>query len=468
MVIREPLEPARRRRPAAGRDQHQRAGPVGLRHVDALAGGHPPRENGQLGLPRIRVQELQAGQRLPPGQPRALLAGRRRDDQRRVTFGSDLNRGRHAAIRLREPPVAKCRRHLFPDVIPIAVRQRIVLQRRDLEAVARDRKVRALGGHLRRRRERRQLQIFRAAKIGDAVEREVVGIVVIVRPAQAVVVRGARHGHKIVAVELPVRVLESMLHRVGMVSHDGTHLPISQVGRADQGQRVPRGGGLAALVQVPLRDPIGQRPVVLRHGIETDREFGAAARQIDEARFRIERRRPAVVADRDDGRLAAAGRPVHAEHIDDAAFGRSHRIALEPAAEFSVQPLRVPSHAVAARPTVGLQQIGFDRGRHHERAKAQPPDQTVPPVFHRPPDAAVVDQYGLRGAVVLAVFQQQARVPILWDGPSPAAVVGAADDGVPILLAGAHQVQGVLVNEQRGPERAVDRRLACPGLPAIR
>jgi hypothetical protein len=303
-----------------------------------------------------------------------------------------------------------------------------------------------------------------SAEIVDPVEGQIVRVVEVVRVAPC----GTRNGHDVVAVEPPINVLPGVMPPIGVLQHDRMDLPPLQVGRRDQGQHVALGGGVGLLVD--------QRPITGRNGIEVDREFRPAAGKVDQA--------PVLVVDSDCPAVGRDGQqvgPVHPgvvdpQEVDHLPAGRDDNVPLAPSAAGIARLLAHPGEVellvVAARPAFGSEQIGVQRRRHNERAIGVRGGAAIalgPSIFpfHRPPKPTFMHHHRHTAGVVATVFEQSAGVSVDRFGPSPAAVLGSANDHVAPLFVHAHDVQRAIVDEEGRPELAVDPASLRPRLPAV-
>jgi hypothetical protein len=64
----------------------------------------------------------------------------------------------------------------------------------------------------------------------EAVEREEIGVVVVMGTALAIVESGATSRDDVVAIEKPVHVLEAVGNHIRMIKKDAPHRPMHQVG----------------------------------------------------------------------------------------------------------------------------------------------------------------------------------------------------------------------------------------------
>jgi hypothetical protein len=127
----------------------------------------------------------------------------------------------------------------------------------------------------------------------------------------------AGYDHQVIAVELPVRVLERMLRRVRMRENRLAHVPMAKVGRGDQGEGVPDRSGRGG-----ARRGIRERPVQLRFPVVTNRKLLGSARKIyhfDEAkRLGLE------------ARYSRRFDVVYTENVEQLAFRAEHDVSLQP------------------------------------------------------------------------------------------------------------------------------------------
>ena len=131
----------------------------------------------------------------------------------------------------------------------------------------------------------------------DAFEYEEIGVVLAVRKAAGLLHGQPDDGDEVVAVELPVDILETVEKGI-VASDDGAFdLPMAEVLRADERQGVANQSAMDAVgVDAPVgeapelfADGEGELPVALRQRVVADGEFLAAARHFDDVPAGIER-----------------------------------------------------------------------------------------------------------------------------------------------------------------------------------
>ena len=307
------------------------------------------------------------------------------------------------------------------------------------------------------------------------MEGEEVGIVGVVGPAPAVVVRRPADSKEIVACEDPVDILEGVPADVGMMEKNAPLFPVAQVRRAEQHKRVAHRGGLP-LPGEDRRRGAGKRPPHRRLprgerlGIAADGKLLRATGKWDEPRGRIELSRGAVGAHRHDRRLLgfAGGERtgLDAEDVEDVPGSIGHSVPLEPADEAAVEPSRLAGHWLREAPIRPLEEIASRRRGEHHRAVALPPFRAAGGILDGAPKSPFVLEHRHRRGVPFPLGKQ-ARLRVLRHGPRPATIIATADDERPVVVGRPHQPQGAGVNEEARPERAVDGRDPLPGQAAV-
>ena len=149
--------------------------------------------------------------------------------------------------------------------------------------------------------------------------------------AGAVCKRRPTNGDDVLAVKLPVGILEAKFFRVVVMQHFAAHLPADQIGRTDQRERVSnRPRQFAGII---VRNHICQRPILTGSRIKTDREFLGAAGKVHKAGGGIKCGGFSVITDTYHGRPFGRHTHIATKQIHQLARRGDHGIALQPAWE---------------------------------------------------------------------------------------------------------------------------------------